>query len=330
MSRTRPPRWVQNTLIGLLVICGLGLVIVPQIDIPHPLISNAEDSAAKVMLVERHRRWIVTHSYGALSSRYADMVEVRERADALPEGLRRSFYEGAAHNQCIDFDDLDALLEEVGTHIPNEQQSLFHEAILRLYTREHGENPQRVMDFAREISNKTQAQDLVDGIRVGLQEEFGGNMGEAIQIALQYPTDLYRPLFEELGWRIGNDHGVDAQYWRKHESVLPEETRCWLAEGMTKGALILKIEDNELWWNDIQTFRSSIEADCGAEIASGVAEALLIVLGDNPDTLTRHLDQLGFAEDRLMVEKILAQKQQATSSQSLDALPDADPNLPPT
>ena len=329
MSTPPPPRWVQNTVIGLLVVCGLALVIIPQIEIPHPLISNAEDSAAKILRIEQHRRWVVTHSYGALSAQNVDLEEIRARANALPAGLRRNYYDGAAHHQKFDFEDLDSWLAEIEEYVPTEHQNLYHDGIMRLFTRENGRTPDRVMDFAAQLSNQTRTKDLTNGIRIGLQQEFGDNIREAMQIALKYPTDLYYPIFEELGWRIGHDHGADSKYWREHESILPEDTLCWVAEGMTRGSMILMIEDDQIWWPSILDFRSAISSECSAEVASGIAEALLIVLGDNPDTLLKQLDQVESPEDRAMVEKVLDRKQKVNVRQQLQAMPNADPNLPP-
>ena len=329
MSIRRPPRWLQNVLIGLLIVSGLALVVIPQIDIPHPLVSNPEDSAEKILRVEQHRRWVVTHSYGALSAQNVGIREIRERADALPEGLRSTYYDGAAHHQRVDFDELDAWLDQIDEYIPADKQRLYHDGIMRLFTREQGRNPQRVLDFATELSNKTRTQDLSNGIRIGIQQEFGDDIREAIQIALKYPNDLYYPLFEELGWRLGHDHGADPKYWREHESILPEKAQCWLAEGMTRGTIILMIEDDEIWWPDIISFRNGISSTCGPEVASGVAEALLIVLGDNPDTMIKQLDQVESPEDREMVERILETKQGTEDAQQLEALPNADPDLPP-
>ena len=309
--------------------CGLGLVIIPQIDIPHPLISNAEDSATKILSGKPERRWIVTHSYGGLSAQNADLEEIRERGEALPDGLRYTYYAGAAHRQRFDFDELDSWLADIKRNIPSEHQHLFHEGIVRLYTREHGTDPQRVIDFATEISNKTQTENLSDGIRIGIQEEFGGDIRDAIQIALKYPTDLYYPLFEELGGRIGHDHGIDAKHWREHESMLPENTLCWLAEGMTRGAMLSMLEEDQIWWPSVLEFREAIASDCTPEVTSGIAEGLLIVFGDSQDALKKQLDQVKNPADRIVLEQSLAQKQNVEAMKRPEPLPKSDSDLPP-
>ena len=153
-------------------------------------------------------------------------------------------------------------------------------------------------------------------------------MHEAIQVALKYPADLYYPLLEELGWRVGHDHGLDATHWNEHANVLPKDTRCWFAEGMVRGATILTLQEKATWWPKVLNFRNQLPAACGPEVASGIAEALLIVLGDNPDTVTRELNQIEPKEDREMVTNILNTKQ-GDVEQQLEALPNADPDLPP-
>jgi len=329
MSPSRIPSWAQKVLILVLLLSGTALVIIPQIDIPHPWVYTPQESADRILRVEQHRRWVVTRAYGALSAENLELSEIRVRADALPEGLQTTYYDGAAHHQRFDFDDLDAWIRNIDEHIPATQQRFYHDGIMRLFTREHGRDTERVMAFSTELSDKTRTKDLSNGIRFGLQEEFGDDSREAIQIALQYPTDLYYPLLEEIGWRLGHDHGANAKYWREHEAILPEKTACWLAEGIARGATILLIEDDELWWPEIVKFRTNLPQECGPEVASGVAEALLIVLGDNPDTMLKQLDQVESQEDRKMVVNILDTKQETEGGEQLEALPNADTNLPP-
>ncbi len=328
MSTRQPPRWIQIVLISGLVMAGLALVIIPQIEIPHPWIYDPDESAERILRADQSRRWVVTHAYGALSAENIELQEIRERGDALPEGLRTTYYDGAAHHQQVDFDALDAWLMEIKNHIPASRIRFFHDGIMRLYVKENATNPKQVLAFATDLSNKTGTPDLSNGIRIGIQQAFGDNMREAIQVALKYPADLYFPLLEELGWRVGNDHGVDPKHWREHANVLPDKTSCWFAEGMVRGATILMIQHREIWWSNVLNFRSELPESCGPEIASGIAEALLIVLGDNPDSIEKELEQIESMEDREMVTNILNTKQ-GDVEQKLDALPNAYPDLPP-
>ena len=137
MSPRRVPRWAQRTLIGILLLAGSALVIIPQIEIPHPLVYDPQESAARILKVEQHRRWIITRSYGALSAENIELSEIRERADALPEGLQTTYYDGAAHHQRFDFDDLDAWLQNIEEHIPDENQRFYHDGAVAVIVPAH-------------------------------------------------------------------------------------------------------------------------------------------------------------------------------------------------
>jgi len=329
MSRHTIPRWLQFTLIGLLATGGTVLVVGPQIPVPHPWVYGPAEAAAHIIKAEQNQRWVHTHAYGALSAQRLELEEIRVRGDAMPEALQTTYYDGVAHHQRFEFDALDRWLEEVQTHIPDTRQRFFYDGIMRVFAAQHGENPSTVMDFSRELTKKTGVQDLSNGIRIGIQQGFGDDISEAITIAKRYPEELQYPLYEELGWRVGTDVGADIDAWQRYQSELPPNTTCWFVEGMVRGRTILTLGQSQTWWTQIEQFGSSLPKDCGPEIASGVAEALLIVLGDNPVRLQLQLNDITTPQEKELVIAMLDTKQSRTERPNLEPLPGADPNLAP-
>jgi hypothetical protein len=329
MSRTIIPRWLQSTLIGALILGGILLLVISQIEVPHPSFYGPNESAQLINGAPQTRRWVVTRAYGSLSAQSVELPEIRVRGDALPHGLQASYYDGVAHHQLFEFDALDELVADIQEHIPARQQRFFFDGIMRAFTVEHGRTPAKVLDFTHTLTDKTGTPDLSNGIRIGIQQGFGDDMAEAIEIGKRYPENLHYPLFEELGWRVGTDQGIDADTWQEYEESLPPAAACWFAEGMVRGRTILSLGKNRTWWPEVKQFRSEVASQCGPEIASGIAEALLIVLCDSPDDLALHLEQIGDQRDKYMVKSMLDIKQASGVGKNLEALPGAEPNLSP-
>ena len=307
-------------------------MIVPQIKVPHPWIYDPLDSARRISGVENAQRWVVTHAYGALSAELLDLEEIGERGRVLPDGVQTAYFDGAAHHQRFDFENLDSWIKEIQSAIPEDKQRFFYDGIIRVYTREHGRTPKAVLDFASELTEKTGVQDFANGIRIGIQQGFGDDIADAIDLSMSYPEPLHNTLMEELGWRLGTDHGLDVNQWSALKQGLTEQASCWLAEGMTRGRTLLTVGQAEDWWSEVTHFRSELGIDCGLEIASGVAEALLIVFGGSPESIEAQIEAIELQDDKDIVIEILDKKQSLTKEQQLDqmpAMPGADPNLPP-
>jgi hypothetical protein len=264
-----------------------------------------------------------------LSAQYLDLGEIRIRGDAMPETLQSTYYDGAAHHQRFDFDELDNWIEEIRTNIPDTRQRFFYDGIMRIFASKHGQTPTTVMDFSHDLTEKTGIQDLSNGIRIGIQQGFGDDIAAAIELGKRYPEELHYPLFEELGWRVGTDIGATIAAWQEYQGELPTKSACWFAEGMVRGRAILTLGQDNIWWTEVSQFKRDLTVDCGPEIASGVAEALLIVLGDNPRALQVQLKHIETPSDQEMVLAMLNSKQSRTERPNLEPLPGADPNLKP-
>jgi hypothetical protein len=329
MTRSKIPRWLQSTLIGTLIVGGTLLLVMSQVEVPHPFFYGPKESAQLIHEAPQTRRWVVTRAYGSLSAQSLELSEIRVRGDALPHRLQASYYDGVAHHLPFELDALDESVADIHEYIPASQQRFFFDGIMRAFTVENGRTPVKIMDFAQTLTDKTGTPDLSNGIRIGIQQAFGDDVSEAIEIAKRYPEDIYYPLFEELGWRVGTDKGIDVDTWHEYEESLPAAAACWFAEGMVRGRTILALGETRTWWPEVQQFRSEVASQCGPEIASGVAEALLIVLCDGPEALALQLKEIGAQRDIDMVRSMLEIKQSRGVGKNLAPLPGAEPNLSP-
>jgi hypothetical protein len=309
MSPKQSIDWKRRIGISVPLFVIAVALLVRQIEVPHPWVYGPKASVEHIMKARPSRRWVVAHSYGALAAQQLDFAEIRIRGNEIPMGLEAAYYDGAAHHQQADFEQLDEWTQKIEAHVPDVQQKFFYDGIMRLYVQEHGESPAKVMDFASTLSVKTGAEDLSNGIRIGIQQRFGGDMPNAIQVASTYPKSIHRPLYEELGWRVGNDEGFSAVHWKQYQNDVPNSSQCWFAEGIVRGAIIIALGENSNWWPMVKDLRSEIPPSCSNNIYSGIAEALLIVHGDNQNTMMKQAKHIDLMQDYQSVVSLLKKKQ---------------------
>ena len=179
---------------------------------------------------------------------------------------------------------------------------------MRAYTAVHGRNTEDVLEWAKQIQSLSGAPTLVNGIRIGIQQGFGDNMNDAISIASDFPKDMHPMLFEELGWRIGDESEINIATWETYASGIPEHTECSFAEGMTRGRILLLMADNESWWPQVSLFRTQIPKRCQSHIDSGIAEAILIAVGDRPELRTTEAHRLPEGDIRNSVLRLMSER----------------------
>lgn len=325
MSPKQSISWKRRIGIGVPLFALVAMLIVRQIEVPHPWVYGPKASAEHIMKASPSRRWVVAHSYGALAAQCLSFAEIRIRGNEVPLGLEAAYYDGAAHHQQGNFEQLDAWLKEIKDHIPDVQRKFFYDGIMRLYVHDHGDSPKTVIEFASELSTKTAHDDLSNGIRIGLQQRFGDNISNAIQVASTYPEKMHRPLYEELGWRVGNDEGFSATHWQEHQDDIPKPSQCSFAEGIVRGAIIIALGDDSLWWPEVKNLRSVVPQSCTNNIYSGIAEALLIVHGDNQNTMMKEAKNIAMPQDYQSVVALLKTKQGNANPRDFSTPPDQTP-----
>jgi hypothetical protein len=318
MKPDQKPFWKRRSGIGL----GIGILLLSvvvmalrQIEVPHPYIYDPSESAQRLQSIPENRRWMAAHGYGTLCAQNLELDEIRVRGDAIPAGLGASFYDGAAHHQRIDFAEIESWIQGIQRHVPKRYQGFFYDGIMQSYVLEQGTSPDEVMAFAARISALTGTKDLSNGIRIGLQQQLGADMTRAIEAAAAYPQAIHYSLFEELGWRVGNDEGLDERHWHLYREQIPAPAQCAFAEGMVRGAVLISLAEEGNWWPAIDAFHTGLSPDCGSAILGGLAEALLIAVGDHPDVMHEELARIQVLKDRQAVSSLMAQKQRQEDRQ---------------
>ena len=275
---------------------------------PHPHIYSPEQSAQKISGVAENKRWVVAHGYGGLCAENLAIEELRARGDALADGLEHAFYDGAAHHQTVDFKNIDDHITAIKEHIPQFYWLLFFDGIMRAYTALNGRNTQDVLDWSAKVQSLSGAKTLVNGIRIGIQQGFGDDMPEAIRIASNFPEVMHPMLFEELGWRVGDETDLTVSTWETHTSTMPGQAECSFAEGMTRGRILFLMAENISWWPHVSVFRTEIPKHCQSHIDSGIAEAILISVGDRAEVRTAEAHRLPRGDIRDGVVRLMNQR----------------------
>ncbi len=272
----------KHRLALTVMVLGTALYLLDKVETPHPYLYSPEAAAERLLRVDLPRRWKAVHDYGALCAETLSLRAIADRGMALPEVERMPFFDGAAHHERIPFDALAEWVAEIKTSIPVLYQSLFFEGLMRPVVLELGNDPAAVVAKAAEITRLTGALNLSNGIRIGLQQGFGHQMSHAIDLAATYPESLHETLFEELGWRWGDEHHLNTQDWREHTSHMPQAGHCAFSEGMIRGHLLRATEDHEAWWPELNDFLNAMQSQCYQSNVSGIAEGILIIAED-PD-----------------------------------------------
>ena len=154
-------------------------------------------------------KWLLVFDYGEEFGRLfgPDLAEARRRADALEPETRLTFYNGMAHTARWDVEDVDAQVEAIKLAVAEEHWPALFIGLFIRYTITNDSAPERVVPFAERLSEAVGVPPY-DGVRIGVQRGSGDDMPAALAIAARYP-DAYQPgIYEELGWRVGDDGGL--------------------------------------------------------------------------------------------------------------------------
>lgn len=320
-SRLVSRRTIGGTLLALSL--GLALVSLNAIEVPHPWIYGPEASASKVYKVPHNRRWMVAHGYGALSAQTLDIDEFQIRANGLSGGLSWAYYDGAAHHFSFDQNDIEGTVSDIQRHIPEAYRELFYDGMVRSHTLNHASEPDAVIAWAERVTELTSSETLVNGIRIGIQQALGDDMPTALKVASTYPTEMHPQLFEELGWRTGDGRAISVEVFNQHRQAIPMGGQCSFAEGMIRGRILRLMGDEISWWPRVKGFHTTVNATCEPELTSGIAEALLIAVGDQPVALSHETQQLPSGTIRESVTQLMQVRLQANRG-------DKRPTRPPS
>ncbi len=126
-------------------------------------------------------------------------------------------------------------------------------------------------------------------------------MAVAIALALEYPESYHPPVFEELGWRVGEEDGWDEQRLDALVQTVPEGSRCVFLAGADR-ALTL----NQRGWGseeDYARLAGRADAPCREERIRGLGQAALILFDRQPEW--DRLMSLADPEDRALLQSAI-------------------------
>jgi len=174
-----------------------------------PGLENQQTLEREIAAASGEEKWLRVFSYGEEVGRHIgpDLVEARRRADALEPEVRLTFYSGMAHTAHWDVEDVDAQVAEIQARVAEEHWPALFIGIYIRYTIVHDADPKLVVPFAERFS-KNVGVPPYDGVRIGVQRGLGHDIPAALALAKRYPGEYQAGIFEELGWRVGDDGGL--------------------------------------------------------------------------------------------------------------------------
>jgi hypothetical protein len=137
-------------------------------------------------------------------------------------------------------------------------------------------------------------------------------MPHAIAIAAEYPESMHALLFEELGWRIGDDESLQVNRWKELNTGIPRPAQCSFAEGMIRGRILWLLGQEAPWWIRVKTFHRDMPGRCQSHLESGIAEALLIAVGDRLEARETELRRLPQGTIRSNVGRLMSERIRST------------------
>lgn len=202
----------------------------------------------------------------------ASLEEVAQRASSMPPDLRLPYWDGVSHGLPV-IDDLDAFAVAVEALHDREVRGVLWRGAVRAYTQEHASDPDLVLRYAREIQARDtlEPHEVADGIRIGLQRAEGYDLRTAIELGMRYPEELQGPIFEELGWRLGDEVEPRvanlAPALERYLPGVPESSRCFFVHGAVRGFTMRGID------RQLDELVDAVPDACRVAAVSGVGRA---------------------------------------------------------
>lgn len=229
-------------------------------------------------------------AYGEGAGLDEDLSALVLRAKVLPVGLRDPFIDGAAHTWSPPAGvPLSVVAGKINRVVPPPWRSAFHNGVLMSWSISHAADPAAVVPRAEEYALVLGERPL-DGVRIALQRVHGGDLVAAAALAARYPVDYQPALFEELGWRSGDD-GADVCGIAER---VPAAQRCAFVHGAVRGLTLRTDWAIQTASDDLGGAVVRASCGCAAAASRGVAWGLALRWGHRPQraqTLARRLDR---------------------------------------
>ena len=163
-----------------------------------------------------------------------------QNAASVPPELARVYLDGVAHG-LAPVSDVTAFAAVVNGRVPHEARRALWRGAIRAEVQEHPEQPGQAMARVHVLRAQGELSDneVADGVRVGLQRAVGYDLELAFEVAARWPAELQPAIFEELGWRLGDElplrvGSLEAPLARILPKV-PEAWHCTFVHGVLRG-----------------------------------------------------------------------------------------------
>lgn len=280
MSRSK--KGVIAAVVGGLLAVGVVWWLSP---VPVPGMHSAADAAAQIAASDPIEQREAARRYGALVAKTSDWESVADRGEVLPTYVQDAYFSAVAYSDFLVGVSTKEALAQIQAHVPEAHQLIFCNGLARVYTASNAASPDDVLAFVDSLGGVCAGVDLTDGLRIGVQEAVGENLGEAFAVIETYPPDLHDAMVEELGWRFGEDQGLQAEAWKSAAYVIPDHNLCSLACGFTLGAMHRALANAEPWAEGFEALHAAVPGRCREAAIEGLADALIFVIGPHDASL---------------------------------------------
>lgn len=190
-------------------------------------------------------------------------------ASLVPAEHARAYWDGVGHGLSA-VSDLDAFSLALRTSVPPEHHPALWRGAMRAAAQRHAEDPRLALAEAQRIHARAGGprEDLEDGVRIGLQRALGYDLPYALDVAATYPRDLHPALYEELGWRLGDEVPLDIlgleRPLRRALGHVPGDNHCAFVHGVLRGVAMRGPEE------PLDHLLGDVPEDCSAASARAV------------------------------------------------------------
>jgi hypothetical protein len=274
---------------------------------PWPQSASAEQIISFIDRNSGSHQSMSAFMYGEYCAQAVSLDRVLEIGGDIPPAVMGDFYDGAAHG--LRDPDPEASRQKVETQVPHQYRRLFHDGVVRAYTEKVQGDPAQVIPFSEDYVTGLGDYDPINGIRVGLQRGAGDDMPHALDLAGQYPEKYQPALFEELGWRVGNDQQLFTL--KALRPQIPEASACAFAQGVSRGFVLFIGMSRELDWPLLaSTLRDKVSPICPRGTWRGVGWAVELRSAHDPVAFAEQLSWMTDPQERAWAEEAMQSRGQ--------------------
>ena len=244
-------------------------------DVKERMVLNGPQDLKKIVESTPYERsFAVIFSIGEQELANRSWAEIKEFEQVIPKNQTADFYDGIAHGR--DWTRLtSAEVEEIFTYVPiGVHERLWNGMVMRRLIVHNGDLTQ-ALSVLKPYQHRFPYQNT-DGIRVGIQRLFGDDIPLAIQKAQALPEIYHATVYEELGWRDGQDHQSEVVL-HNVESV-ESEHQCIYLEGAARGKAMAALQQMDI--DSVATFSQDLwtaQPLCKPNIRRGVQWAMSLM-----------------------------------------------------